>query len=116
MTTPALVDALEGLSLRVDSFFIPELARGEFEAAMRRNLAFIEKLPGYRGHLVLDKTSGPTEFNVVTIAVWESQDAYDRAAAEVAAYYARIGFDGAGTLARWGARAEIGAFVARRAA
>ncbi len=100
---------------RVDSFFVPDEVRAEFDAQMRKNLAFIEKLPGFRGHVVLDKTGGPTAFNVVTIAVWESSDALEKAALQVRAHYQKVGFDMPATIARWGVRAELGNFHAPRA-
>jgi len=108
------IDPAASHVFRVDSFSIPDAAREEFEATMRRNLAFLETLPGFLGHVVLERASGPTSFNVVTIAAWESQAAIDRAGAEVRGYYQKLGFDMAATLARWGARAEIGAFQASR--
>jgi hypothetical protein len=115
----AAVDALimseARLSYRIDCFSIPEAAREEFEAAMRRNVAFLETLPGYRGHFVLEKTGGPTEFNIVTIAAWTSQEARESASARVGDYYGQIGFNAAAVLARWGARAELGVFDERRA-
>src|ERR1700745_2268266 len=63
------------LQFRIDAFTIPAASRAEFEAAMRRNLAFLETLPGFLNHMVFEKTSGPTTFNLVTIAVWESAEA-----------------------------------------
>lgn len=95
------------LCYRVDCFSVPAAARAEFEASMRRNLAFLETLPGFLGHVVLEKTGGPSAFEIVTIATWESRDALERAGAAVRAYYARIGFDVQASLARWGARAEL---------
>ncbi len=107
-----LIESAASLSFHVDCFCIPDAARQEFEAAMRRNMAFIQTLPGFRGHVVLEKTGGPTAFNVVTIAAWESPEAQRRAGVEVAGHYLAIGFDRAATLARWGARAEPGDFHA----
>src|SRR5215468_1278750 len=114
MATEAMtIDPAAKHVFRVDSFSIPDAAREEFEATMRRNLTFLKTLPGFLGHVVLDRASGPTGFNVVTIAAWESQAAIEKAGAEVRAYYQKLGFDLSATLARWGARAEIGAFHAR---
>jgi heme-degrading monooxygenase HmoA len=100
------------LSFRIDSFFVPDAARAEFVAQMRRNQAFIETLPGFRGHLVFEKTGGPTTFNVVTIAVWESSAALEKAGVEVRAHYQKVGFDMPAMLARWGVKAEVGNFRA----
>lgn len=105
------VDAAPGQQYRIDSFLVPDAVRAEFEATMRRNMAFISKLPGFLGHIVFEKAGGPSSFNIVTLAAWESQAAIDRARDSVAAYYARIGFDPAGTMARWGVKAEVGQYA-----
>ena len=98
------------LQLRIDNFSVPPESRAEFEVSMRRNLAFIETLPGFRGHAVVEKTSGPTCFNFATIAAWESREALDRAGERVRTHYGEIGFDLPAMLARWGVRAELGNF------
>jgi heme-degrading monooxygenase HmoA len=87
---------------RLDSFSIPEAAREAFEAAMKRNLAFIHTLPGFCGHVAFEKRAGDSSFNLVTLAAWESEEALERAGAEVRAHYERIGFDMAGMLKCWG--------------
>lgn len=101
-----------GLRFRIDSFTVPEAARKPFEAAMKRNYAFIQTLPGFQGHLFFEKTGGPGNFNLVTLAVWESQDAIDKAVVEVQAYYQRIGFNPAALVAQYGIKAELGQFSA----
>lgn len=93
---------LPGHRFRLDNFSIPEETREAFEAAMKRNMAFIHTLPGFCGHVAFEKRAGNSPFNLVTLAAWESQEALERAGAEVRAYYERIGFDMAGTLKRWG--------------
>lgn len=109
--TPTSIDAkTPDLRFRIDGFSVPEAAREEFDAAMRRNLAFIRTLPGFREHLVFEKASGPTTLNVMTIAVWESQEAIDRAGLRVREHYRAIGFDMPAALARWNVRAEIGTY------
>lgn len=108
------LDENPDLVFRIDSFHVPDAAREEFQEAMRRNLAFIRTLPGFLGHVVFEKTGGPTQFNVATIAVWKDEEALEKASVEVGAYYRRIGFDRQAALARWGARAEIGTFSAPR--
>lgn len=102
------------LCFRIDNFTVPAAARDEFDAAMKRNMQFIETLPGFLGHVVFEKSGGPTRVDIATIAVWESTEAIERAGAQVRAYYERIGFDMPATLARWGVHAEIGTFTARR--
>jgi len=106
------LEASPDLQFRLDNFTVPREALAEFEQTMRQNLAFIETLPGFLGHLVLEKTGGPTAFNVATIAVWESSEAIEAAAAQVRAHYERIGFNMADTLSRQGITSELGNFRA----
>lgn len=47
---------------------------------------------------------------MVTLAVWESQEAIDQAATAVRAHYERIGFDRAASLERWQVRSELGGY------
>jgi heme-degrading monooxygenase HmoA len=100
------------LQFRIDAFAVPASARAEFERAMDRNLAFIKTLPGYMSHLVFEKTSGPTTFDIVTIAVWESPEAVAAAGERVRAYYQSIGFDLPAQLARLGITASLGNYHA----
>ena len=96
----------------VDNFSVPEQARDEFEAVMRRNISFIQTLPGFVGHTVLERTGGPTSFDITTFAIWQDQAALDAAVERVRVHYQEIGFDGPKTLAGWGAKVERGHFRA----
>jgi hypothetical protein len=74
------LDSNPNLQFRIDAFAVPAAARAEFDAAMRRNLAFLETLPGFEGN----------------------------AGATVRAYYQSIGFEMQAMLARTGITASIG--------
>jgi heme-degrading monooxygenase HmoA len=114
MLKPLTIDlqAQPNLQFRIDAFTVPQASRDEFVAAMRRNLAFIETLPGFISHVVFEKTNGPTDFNIVTIAAWESQQAIAAAGDKVRAYYQGIGFDMPATLARLEVVASLGYYHA----
>lgn len=75
---------------RIDNFSVPASARADFQAAMQRNFAFIQTLPGFQCHLVFEKASGPSTFNVVTVAVWESPEAIEKAIVAKRDYYEKI--------------------------
>jgi hypothetical protein len=111
---PLIIDpeAHPSLQFRIDAFSVPAASRPDFEAAMRRNLAFLETQAGFKGHKVFEKTSGPTTFNIVTIAVWESPEAIADASEKVRAYYKSIGFDAQAMMERWGITASIGYYGA----
>lgn len=114
MHAPLTIDlrARPNLQFRIDAFAVPAASRAEFETAMHRNLAFIETLPGFMSHMVFEKTSGPTTFDIVTVAVWESPEAIAAAGERVRAYYRSIGFDMPATLARLGITASLGYYRA----
>jgi len=96
--------------VRLDVFTLPEASRGPFVAAMKRNIAFIATLPGYRGHVVLEKVAGPSRFTLATLALWDDAAAIAAAVTEVRAFYERTGFDMAAALAEWGVEAELGSY------
>lgn len=100
------------LQFRIDAFSVPAASRPEFEAAMHRNLAFLETLPGFLGHVVFERTNDASSFDLVTIAVWESPDAIEAAGERVRAYYRSIGFDMPAMLTRWGVKAALGYYRA----
>ena len=98
------------MQFRIDAFSVPAASRAEFETAMHENSAFLATLPGFRGHTVFEKTSGPTTFNIVTVAAWDSAEAMKAAGDKVREHYQQIGFDMQATIARWGVAASIGAY------
>jgi hypothetical protein len=59
-----LIESDAGLSYRIDCFFIPEAAREEFEAAMRRNVAFLENQIGFDAAAVLARWGARAELGV----------------------------------------------------
>jgi heme oxygenase (mycobilin-producing) len=109
---PLIIDPLAhpNFQYRIDAFSIPARSRAEFEAATARNRAFIETLPGFLGHAVFEKVSGPSTFDIVTVAAWESPEAIAAAGEKVRAYYKSIGFDMAALIAKWGVTASIGQY------
>jgi heme-degrading monooxygenase HmoA len=88
--------------VRLDAFILPEAARAPFLARMATNMAFLRTLPGFQGHVVLEKRAGEGAYNLVTLATWDSQVALDAAGLAVRAYYQQLGLDLASTLAGWG--------------
>jgi hypothetical protein len=89
-----------GFCFRVDEYSVPDVARGEFEVAMRRTMHVIEKLPGFLVHAVVEK-NGASEFNIATLVAWESRQALDGAAVKMRGYRDELGFDLQSTLTRW---------------
>lgn len=56
---------------RVD-FVVPDHAREEFINRVRRTHELLRTQPGFLQDFVLEQSSGPGEFNFVTVVEWES--------------------------------------------
>ena len=92
---------------RVDKFVVPSGAREEFLDRVRRIHAFLRAQPGFVQDFVLERFSGPGEFNVVTTVEWASQEAFENASAVVKDRYREMNFNPQETLARLGIKADL---------
>ena len=92
---------------RVDKFVVPAAARDEFLARVDATHAILRRQPGFIGDNLLEQSSGPGEFNIVTIAHWQSQAHIEAAREAVVAEHRRIGFEPQGMLQRLGIRADL---------
>src|SRR5262245_39478099 len=93
---------------RVDKFAVPDDAREEFLARVHSTHELLRTLPGFVRDLVLEQSSGPGEFNFVTVVEWEGPEYIDAARESVAALHRRLHFDVRETLERLGIRADLG--------
>jgi heme-degrading monooxygenase HmoA len=76
----------------VDKFVVPENAREEFLGKVRATHAVLKTQPGFVRDAILEQSSGPGEFNFVTIVEWENSGAIDGARRAVAALHQKINF------------------------
>jgi heme-degrading monooxygenase HmoA len=95
---------------RVDKFAVPGHARQEFLEKVRATHALLKRQAGFVQDAILEQTSGPAEFNFVTIVEWKSAAALEPARQAVAALHQRMHFDPREMLARLGIRADIGSY------
>src|ERR1700731_1106352 len=77
---------------RVDKFIVPSGAREEFIEKARRTHALLKTQPGFLQDFVLEQSSGPGEFNFVTMVEWASQEAVENARAAVATLHREMKF------------------------
>lgn len=84
----------------IDKFTIPESAKGEFIARMTINRDFIATLPGFIEDTVYESIDEHGNFLCITIAVWESEDALNKAKEAVQTEYKKQGFNPAEMLER----------------
>jgi heme-degrading monooxygenase HmoA len=92
---------------RVDKFVVPAHAREEFLDKVHATHAVLRTQPGFVRDAILEQSSGPSEFNFVTIVEWENSNAIDGARRAVAALHQRMNFDAQAMISRFGIRADI---------
>jgi heme-degrading monooxygenase HmoA len=76
----------------IDKFIVPEESKAKFLQEVRRSAAFVSKLPGFVEGYVHEKTGGQSQHNIVTVAVWKDEAAFQNARETASAEFERIGF------------------------
>lgn len=84
----------------IDKFTVPSKAVDEFNQRMSYNRNYIRKLQGFNKDAAYKRTDENGNLFVITIAEWESEDAFNKAREAVQAEYKRIGFNFAEMSAR----------------
>jgi heme-degrading monooxygenase HmoA len=92
---------------RVDKFVVPSGAREEFLDKARRTHALLKAQRGFLQDFVLEQSSGPGEFNFVTIVEWASQEAVEHACAAVQALHREMNFNAQELFSRTGIKADL---------
>jgi heme-degrading monooxygenase HmoA len=93
---------------RVDKFAVPAGARAEFLARVGETHRVLRNQPGFVQDFILEQTSGPGEFNIVTVAEWESEEFVAGAREAVAALHRSTKLDPQELFARLGVRPDLG--------
>lgn len=77
----------------IDIFVIPEESKEVFLEKTRVAQSVVKTLAGFVEGYVYVKKGGPSQYNVITTAVWENEDAITNARQAIAAEYEKIGFN-----------------------
>jgi heme-degrading monooxygenase HmoA len=93
---------------RVDKFSVPPPAREEFLERVHATHELLRTQAGFIQDAILEQTSGPAEFNFVTIVEWENAAAMEPARQAVAALHKRMNLDPLELFARLGIRVDLG--------
>ena len=93
---------------RVDKFVVPDHARQEFISRVRNTHQLLRTLPGFLQDFVLEQSSGPSEFNFVTIVEWDGVESIENAKAAVMAMHKAMNCNPQEMFARLGIRADLG--------
>lgn len=84
----------------IDKFVIPTAAREEFMKRTQINREFIKKLPGFIEDEMYISTDTDGNTHCVTVAVWENEEALQKAKEKVQEFYREDGFNPAEMLKR----------------
>jgi len=84
----------------IDTFIVPEESKAAFLERARKVQRFIRTLPGFVEGFLYEKKDGESRHNFLTIAVWESEEAFENAKAAVALEYKQRGYDPQETVIR----------------
>lgn len=77
----------------IDKFMVPAQAKEEFLNRLTMNLDLLKTLPGLIETTAYEQIGGESNYNYVTTAVWESEEALANAKSKVKTHYQKIGFD-----------------------
>ncbi len=104
--TIASTDAI----FRIDGFAVPTAALPAFLERVRLTQAALDGLPGCKQNLVLTRSGGAGEFNLVTIVEWSDAASMANAKAHMQARYAEEGFDPASFMQELGVKPDFGLY------
>ena len=77
----------------IDVFTVPQESRAEFVEAADKARRFIKTLPGFVEGYIYEQKEGPSHYNFLTTAVWESEEAFENATRAVAIEFQKQGFN-----------------------
>jgi heme-degrading monooxygenase HmoA len=75
----------------IDSFVVPQESKEVFLQKVHQSAEILKKLPGFVAGEVYEKTSGDSDVNIVTTAVWKDEEALENAKNAMAASYREMG-------------------------
>lgn len=84
----------------IDELFVLEESEVEFLEAARKSQSFIRTLSGFVEGFLYERKDGESHHNFLTIAVWESEEAFENAKAAVVLEYKQRGYDPQETVKR----------------
>ena len=95
---------------RVDRFRVPAASREEFLTRVRTSNEVLRAMPGFVDDCFLEQRDSAENSKIITIAIWENEQAFASAKTTVQQHYKKIGFNPAEIIARLGIEAEMDAY------
>jgi heme-degrading monooxygenase HmoA len=96
---------------RVDKFKVPAAAREEFLARVRASNEILRAIPGFVEDYFFEQLGASGDTKIVTIAVWENEQAFSSAKSSVQEHYKKIGCNPAEIIQRLGIEADMDAYT-----
>jgi heme-degrading monooxygenase HmoA len=96
---------------RIDKFRVPAAAREEFLARVRTSNEILRAIPGFVEDFFFEQLGASGDTKIVTIAVWENEQAFLSAKSRVQEHYKKIGFNPAEIIKRLGIEADMDAYT-----
>ncbi|HJZ62937.1 MAG TPA: antibiotic biosynthesis monooxygenase family protein [Candidatus Acidoferrum sp.] len=95
---------------RIDRFKVPAASREEFLSRVQISTEVLRSLPGFVEDSFFEQRDAAGDSKIVTIAIWENQQAFASARTSVQEHYKKIGFNPGEIIKRLGIEAEMGAY------
>jgi hypothetical protein len=95
---------------KIDRFHVPEHAYVEFLSRVRSIHEYLRTLPGFLEDRLLTQQTADASRHLLTLVVWEDEQALRSARQQVEALYTREQFDPKELMSRLGVVPEIGLY------
>jgi predicted ester cyclase/heme-degrading monooxygenase HmoA len=95
----------------IDKFFVPAAAITAFRERVQRNRNFIKQLPGFIEDAAYEYTDSDGNLIFITVTLWQSQDALNKAKEAVQAEYKKEGFDAPAMFKKLGITLDRGIYT-----
>jgi len=96
---------------RIDKFKVPAAAREEFLSRVRTSNEVLHAIPGFVEDRFFEQLGATGNSKIVTIAVWENEQAFSEAKLLVQEHYKKIGFNPGDIIKRLGIEADMDAYT-----
>jgi steroid delta-isomerase-like uncharacterized protein len=95
----------------IDKFFVPAAAIKEFKERVRINRELIKKLPGFIEDAAYEYADKDGNLIFITVALWQNNEALNKAKEAVQAEYKKDGFDMPAMVKRLGITVDRGVYT-----
>ena len=94
----------------IDTFIVPDESLAAFLSEIRKSARVLRTIPGFVEGFILEKKDGASRHNIVTTAIWQSEEAFENAKKTAMAEFQKIGFNPQDIMARLKVQMERGIY------